>query len=423
MAYIPPHKRNSKDKATTSSTNVHEQSFNFERTKGKGEQREPLSKWFIVPSIETTKDDDHDSSIPLKLIQWETENNLFQLVSDNKVVNDHDDEHDGNFSSSIAQSQIESINQHRSEQKPTILVCDYYPRKEFGEPNIKVNEIVNQFPKTPWMSIAKEIQRDLFASFQNVRSEMHYGGTESIKPSFVVRFGKYVLHGIDLDTDLDTIRTLSVKTALSQLLRSFQKDVPNSFVKAILEGVVPQLGADFYAEKEYYYIKVFDKYRRHANVTCKCRVMNVVGELDICKIELNQVRHMILDISYLDKNRDLRLMLSTKRIFRNLTDDEKYSLTKLVKSAVIDSSMEGGLRWPVEKGLRWPLERESLDDRYVVIGVWHTKSKVFRNSSMKLKLRNVDWINVRTSTGEVKQEVTLEMTDIDKKLKMWNFIL
>ncbi|PIA29970.1 hypothetical protein AQUCO_05800212v1 [Aquilegia coerulea] len=381
MAYIPPHKRNSKDKATTSSTNVHEQSFNFERTKGKGEQREPLSKWFIVPSIETTKDDDHDSSIPLKLIQWETENNLFQLVSDNKVVNDHDDEHDGNFSSSIAQSQIESINQHRSEQKPTILVCDYYPRKEFGEPNIKVNEIVNQFPKTPWMSIAKEIQRDLFASFQNVRSEMHYGGTESIKPSFVVRFGKYVLHGIDLDTDLDTIRTLSVKTALSQLLRSFQKDVPNSFVKAILEGVVPQLGADFYAEKEYYYIKVFDKYRRHANVTCKCRVMNVVGELDICK------------------------------------DDEKYSLTKLVKSAVIDSSMEGGLRWPVEKGLRWPLERESLDDRYVVIGVWHTKSKVFRNSSMKLKLRNVDWINVRTSTGEVKQEVTLEMTDIDKKLK------
>ncbi|PIA29954.1 hypothetical protein AQUCO_05800202v1 [Aquilegia coerulea] len=261
------------------------------------------------------------------------------------------------------------------------------------------------------MSIAKEIQRDLFASFQNVRSEMHYGGTESIKPSFVVRFGKNVLHGIDLDT----IRTLSVKTALSQLLRSFQKDVPNSFVKAILEGVVPQLGADFYAEKEYYYIKVFDKYRRHANVTCKCRVMNAVGELDVCKIELNQVRHMILDISYLDKNRDLRLMLSTKRIFRNLTDGEKYSLRKLVKSAVIDSSMEGGLRWPMEK--------ESRDDRYVVIGVWHAKSKAFRNSSMRLKLRNVDWINCRTSTGNVEQEVTLEMTDIDRKLKDANMEL
>ncbi|PIA29965.1 hypothetical protein AQUCO_05800209v1 [Aquilegia coerulea] len=412
MAYIPPHKRNSKDKATTSSSlltpYVDEQSFKLERRDEEGKQTQPISNWFIVPSIETIKGDDHDSSIPLKLIEWITGYDLFVLVSDTKV---NDDEHDGNFSSSIAQSQIESINQHRSEQKPTILVCDYYPRKECGRPNIKVNEIVNQFPKTPWMSIAKEIQRDLFASFQNVRSEMHYGGTESIKPSFVVRFGKYVLHGIDLDT----IRTLSVKTALSQLCRPFRKDVPYSFVKAILEGVVPQLGADFYAEKEYYYIKVFDKYRRHANVTCKCRVMNAVGELEICKIELNQVRHMILDISYLDKNRDLRLMLSTKRIFRNLTDGEKYSLTKLVKSAVIDSSMEGGLRWPMEK--------ESLDDRYVVIMVWHAKSKAFRNSSMRLKLRNVDWIDCRTSTRKVEQEVTLEMTDIDRKLKTWNFIL
>ncbi|PIA29963.1 hypothetical protein AQUCO_05800209v1 [Aquilegia coerulea] len=370
MAYIPPHKRNSKDKATTSSSlltpYVDEQSFKLERRDEEGKQTQPISNWFIVPSIETIKGDDHDSSIPLKLIEWITGYDLFVLVSDTKV---NDDEHDGNFSSSIAQSQIESINQHRSEQKPTILVCDYYPRKECGRPNIKVNEIVNQFPKTPWMSIAKEIQRDLFASFQNVRSEMHYGGTESIKPSFVVRFGKYVLHGIDLDT----IRTLSVKTALSQLCRPFRKDVPYSFVKAILEGVVPQLGADFYAEKEYYYIKVFDKYRRHANVTCKCRVMNAVGELEICK------------------------------------DGEKYSLTKLVKSAVIDSSMEGGLRWPMEK--------ESLDDRYVVIMVWHAKSKAFRNSSMRLKLRNVDWIDCRTSTRKVEQEVTLEMTDIDRKLK------
>jgi hypothetical protein len=35
--------------------------------------------------------------------------------------------------------------------------------------------------------------------------------------------------------------------------------------------------------------------------------------------ELNQVRHMVVDVSCLDKNVDLRLMLSTKRVLTALT--------------------------------------------------------------------------------------------------------
>lgn len=63
-------------------------------------------------------------------------------------------------------------------------------------------------------------------------------------------------------------------------------------------------------------------------------------------------------------------------------------------------------------GLRWPLGKESFGDRFNVVGVWDTKAKTFKSSSIRLKLRDADQFDFRTSTGEVAKEVSMKMTGI-----------
>ncbi|KAL7215556.1 hypothetical protein ACSBR1_027668 [Camellia fascicularis] len=106
-------------------------------------------------------------------------------------------------------------------------------------------------------------------------------------------------------------------------------------------------------------------------------------------IGLNQVRHLVLDISCLDRDLDLRLMLCTKRIVTDLTDDEKCNIRSLINSAVLDPDVKGGLRWP--------LGEESSGDRYTV--------------------RHADRFDFRTSAGEVTEEVSVKMTGILSQLR------
>ena len=73
-------------------------------------------------------------------------------------------------------------------------------------------------------------------------------------------------------------------------------------------------------------------------------------------------------------------------------------------------------------GLRWPLGKECLAERFSVVGVWHTKYKVFRGQSMKLRLRHADRYDYKTSAGEVSEEVTLKLTGISKLLKVSIFL-
>lgn len=107
-------------------------------------------------------------------------------------------------------------------------------------------------------------------------------------------------------------------------------------------------------------------------------------------------------------------MIFVKNIFWNLTsffqNEENECLNKLVKSAIVDPSVKGGLRWPLGK--------ESVADRFSVVGVWHTKYDAFKSQTTRIKLRHVDRFDHRTSTGEVSSEVTLKLTGISKYLRV-----
>lgn len=69
-------------------------------------------------------------------------------------------------------------------------------------------------------------------------------------------------------------------------------------------------------------------------------------------------------------------------------------------------------------GLRWPFGKESSGDRYSVIGVWHIKAKAYTNSSVRLRVRDADRFDFRSSAGEVAREITLKMTGLVSQLRV-----
>ncbi|KAE8684070.1 hypothetical protein F3Y22_tig00111154pilonHSYRG00007 [Hibiscus syriacus] len=85
-----------------------------------------------------------------------------------------------------------------------------------------------------------------------------------------------------------------------------------------------------------------------ANINCPYKESLVVG-LRIMWVELNPVRDMVIDISCLDMNLDLRLLMTHKRILTYMTEDEMQSIQNLIDSAVLDPEVKGGLRWPFGK--------------------------------------------------------------------------
>ncbi|CAD6250944.1 unnamed protein product [Miscanthus lutarioriparius] len=210
---------------------------------------------------------------------------------------------------------------------------------------------------------------------------------------------------------LDTLRQAAEAGedgSKSQLRKSFYTNVPSECLDDMERSMVKRMGLDFDSSKEHYHVKVFDKNQSDSTISCKCTVEED-GSLAIHKVELNQVRHLVEDISCLFEGLDLRLMLCKKRILKNLDYEVKNAVKSLVSAAIIDPNVKGGIRWPLGK--------ESIGERFSIVGVWHTNYKAFRNETMRLKLRHADRFDHRSSTGEVSNEVTFKLTAISRKLE------
>ncbi|XP_031283635.1 uncharacterized protein LOC116142349 [Pistacia vera] len=129
--------------------------------------------------------------------------------------------------------------------------------------------------------VAKNAWPDLLTSFNNLRNKMECKELEKVKPVLVARFGKILFRG-NYSVNIEKVRKDPVaETTLKQLRRQFYTNVPMSYMENIISEVVPKVGVDFEADKDVYYIW----------------------------IELNHARQMVIDISCVDKNLDLRLML------------------------------------------------------------------------------------------------------------------
>ncbi|KAF3452409.1 hypothetical protein FNV43_RR02842 [Rhamnella rubrinervis] len=272
--------------------------------------------------------------------------------------------------------------------------------------DIESDKVRGNFSTSPWLSIAENVLPDLVSSFENVRNEIDSQKLE-VKTTLVARFGKILFH-VSPSVDYESIRkSVVADTTLRQLKRSFYTNIPTSYMDYMVKEVVPEIGLDFAEEKDIYHVKLFDSTKPDSTISCKCIVRKEHGSLQFYKVELNQVRHMVMDVSCLEKNLDLRLMLCTKSIITVLSDDELQSIRDLINSAVLDTSVKGGLRWPLGK---------ASVGKYTVVGVWHTIAKSYKNPSVRLKLRHADRFDFRTSIGETSKEINLKLKGVASKL-------
>ncbi|KAF6157983.1 hypothetical protein GIB67_008112 [Kingdonia uniflora] len=409
MAYIPPHKRHSETSSSLTPAMVppeFQRSSNQRPNQDRKKKSQSLqgkniyakhyfTKWFIFRSSDGDKDDvDVDVDVgdgdgdgdevcgsirlePLSMESWVAQNRKESMV----LVSDH--------------------------SSPTDVSC------------MKIS---------PWGYIAEKIESDFVASIEHLRNEM---GSEEykevMKPSFVARFGKVLFHGlleVNSQEEEAGVRCTGVGS------RSLVMEIIRQKLESLETVAESQHGAENLesGDRGRMLIIFSDNiglpessapFLQFINLSQTFPILSADG-LDqlssieiifsfMLEMEMNQVRNSVVDISCLDKNLDLRLMLSTKRILTTLTDDEINSLRTLIKSAVVNPEVKGGLQWPLGK--------ESLGDRYSIVGAWHTKSTAFKSSSLRLKIRHADRFDFRTSFGEVTREVNLKMIGISKQIK------
>ncbi|WVZ98336.1 hypothetical protein U9M48_043795 [Paspalum notatum var. saurae] len=284
--------------------------------------------------------------------------------------------------------------------KPLALVASTQGQGSSGSTEAAVTAIVERF--LPALLAAAERARAGDAP-----------SDELVKLSLVARVGKVLFQCQpgEPPVSLDTLRQAATSGGddlTSQLHKLFYTTVPIECLYNMEQSVVKTLGLEFDSSKKHYHVKVFDKHRIDSTMSCKC-TLREDGKLAIHKVELNQVRHLVEDISCLFKNLDLRLALCRKRILKNLDSEVENAIKSLVSAAIIDPNVKGGLRWPLGK--------ESIGERFNIVGVWHTDYKAFRNETMRLKLRHADRFDHRSSTGEVANEVTFKLTRMSRKLE------
>ncbi|WMV25870.1 hypothetical protein MTR67_019255 [Solanum verrucosum] len=269
--------------------------------------------------------------------------------------------------------------------------------------------IKNELIETPCLLIAANVKKDLLLSFQHMKREMEEADMAQVKPSVVARFGKVLFYGIS-SICKDSLKLNSLTETTSRKMKgSFHTDVPPSYMDYVENRVVENLGLEYVQGKELCYVKLSDNLRTESTVSSKCTVPKDHYKIQLYKIELNRVRHMVADMNCLGKSSDLRLFVYTKKIKMVLSDEEINEIKDLIGSAIVDSEVPAGLRWPLDK-------RHSSGGRYVVNVIGHTTANSYRNSSIRFKFRHANRSKFKSSTAEVTREIFLKMLGIVSEL-------
>lgn len=376
MAYVPPHKRHSNDSGSSS-----------------------LSPESLIPQFNRS------------LNPRSFRSNLHRPPQAGKIAYANESSHrwfavgladDTMFSSSthLQPFPLQSTDQKSRRKQPLALVLHDHLKTEN-------NGMSGNMLNNPWDFVAENVQQDLLTAFENLKNEMQGQKYKEMTPKLVASIGRIVFLGRPLSS-LASFRRGSVdETTLGQMNRFFHTHLSSSYMDYIITEVVTKIGYVFYEENEIYLVKVFDETRPDSTILCKCSVSKEYKKLELKKIQLNRVRYLVLDMSCLGKNQDLRLMLSSKRNI-TLPDDEMNDIKSLLSSAVVDPEVRGGLKWP--HGM------ESVGDRYTIGAICHKKDKRFISSSFKLKARHADRFDFRTSDGEVSTEISMKMTALKSLL-------
>ncbi|XP_010517136.1 PREDICTED: uncharacterized protein LOC104792646 [Camelina sativa] len=274
----------------------------------------------------------------------------------------------------------------RKGEKPSVLMLN----------NVR-NE--SEEKKEQWLLVAENVGEDLVLAYERAKTKMeeHHHVLR-----LVARFGKIFFYG----HQGSPVSECSLKNS-----KTFSTDVPTSYLQHIKSEVVRSHGFSLDLEKETYTVKVSHHTRPNATINCKCSLKED-GRLSMYKAELNPVRHMVVDVSCIDKNLDMRLMLSAKRKMTSLTDKEISNIKALLDSATVDPNVKGGLRWPFGKA--------SSEDGYRLFEACHVRATIYKSQTLRLRVRETDRFNERVGTGEIKREITLILKDLNSKLQEQN---
>ncbi|KAJ0013861.1 hypothetical protein Pint_20252 [Pistacia integerrima] len=307
--------------------------------------------------------------------------------------------------------------------------------------------------RRPWEYVAEKAWPDLLSCLENVRKKMKSQDLEEVNPKLVARMlmpDSDILNGLDvLDNGATNVSRLFddvrkgqlSETTLEKLSKSFYTNFPTSYTEKIIMEAVPKIGVDFEGKKDIYHVRLSDSTQKDSIISCKC-TLNNDKKLELYKASsllltfstikyfyadmdgdetthefsnqghfvklIYQLRHMVINISCLDKVVDLRLMLSGKRILTALTDNEWQRISNLIDSAVVDPAKKGGFRWPQTA--------YSQSSRYKVVGIWHTISEVYKSPWLLLEVKSANRYNFETATEDATREVSLKLKGIVSEL-------
>ncbi|XP_048424370.1 uncharacterized protein LOC103941622 isoform X1 [Pyrus x bretschneideri] len=272
-------------------------------------------------------------------------------------------------------------------------------------------EVKWNLPRSPWESITENVLEDLLLAFKHARSEMKSAKPKEAYPTLIARVGK-VLFRRSPSVNMESIRKNLCAEIPRQWRQLFYTNTPVSYKEKIVNEVVPKIGVDFEEEEDIYDVQLSDSTSPDSTLFCRCLVMKEHGKLQLCEIKSKPVRNMVKDISCTTKNLDLRLILCTKKLVTDLTNDEMQSITDLINSAILDPDLKGGLRWPPGK--------ESSGDKYRVVRFTHVIVNTYRNTSLRLKVKHYDRFDLRTLTGEASWGISLMLENVVSKLQEEN---
>ncbi|TXG66221.1 hypothetical protein EZV62_007496 [Acer yangbiense] len=375
MAYIPPHKRHSKD----------------------SEMPSPIPER-LVPQF--------SRQVNLKSSSNANARNVSSVRSMYIVGLDADNQ----FPSSVhlVPTSIESFKQ-RMYENPLVLVNSHPATKEIDEEGEAISSTpLGTISSTPWESVAVDVWPKLLSAFEIVRDMLESNDElDEVKPAIYARFGKILFHP-NASVSLESlIKDRVAETTLRQMNTTFYTNTSSSYMENIISGVAPKIGFDLEEDKDMFHIVLSDDIRK-CGIYCKCR-MKEDKKLELYKVETNPIYEMIKNILCIDKNIDLRLALQTKRILTSLTDDEMHGIRNIINSAIIDPEVKGGLRWPYGKACS--------GDRFAVVEIWHTIAKKYKSRSLSLMVRRVD--RFMDAYGEDKIEVNLKLKRLVSDLQGW----
>ncbi|KAJ3697309.1 hypothetical protein LUZ61_001014 [Rhynchospora tenuis] len=365
MSYVPPHKRHDRNLTPTPvPSSLNPKPFVSTRHRNHHHQASSIPSTKIVYS-------------PRSISRW------YATTSDSETL-------------ALVPYDSESIERKYGSKPLTLTVAD-----EAG--------LGKEEEKAVLRGIVEKVAKNLIETSQYALKEKEIEEREDVKLLLVTRVGKVLFNG-DSSVCLDSIKkaSMSEEEGWNKLVsKTFYTDVSEEYIREVEELLVGKFGFKFEAAKEHYHVKIFDKRQPDSTISCKCTASNN-GGIELYKIELNQLRYMVTDISCVSKNFDLRIMLTTKKKLKKLDADVSNGIDQLISAAVSDSDVKGGLRWPLGK--------ESVADRFVIVGVWHTKYKALSRDGIRVKMRLADRFVYRTSTGEAANEVSFKLSGLPEQL-------